>query len=323
MRILNTRRLLGVAALVAAASIALSACSSADGSTPTASASAAGTFAKSADTLVFAATPDQAGSDQNYKPIEDYIAKQTGLKVEYFPTSDYTALIAAMVAGKADITTSGGLQYVMATNKGADYSPVAAQLNSPNVTKAGYYSEAMANPKSGVTSVAGFKGKKVCFVDPNSTSGFLFGLYQLQKAGLDVKSTGTDANGNPQFKDFTAVFAGAHDKSEQAVAAGQCDAGFAEDTIAEAGSQKGEVKVVGKELVVGGPFTVSNKLPSDVKDKLTKALQDASLATVKGSGVTLSDGFAKNYFGVEKIDKAYYQPLFDLCKNIAAAKCAA
>lgn len=326
MRNFSTKRLLGAVALLAATSLALSGCSSADASTtdPNASgsSSAASGFAKDENTLIFAATPDQAGSDQNVKPLEEYIAKEMGMKVEYFPTSDYTALIAAMVAGKADITTSGALQYVMASNKGAKFTPVAAQLNSPDVTEAGYYSEAIANPKSGVKDLAGFKGKNVCFVDPNSTSGFLFGLYQLGQAGLNVDSNGTDANGNPTFEDFTAIFAGAHDKSAQAVAAGQCDVGFAEDTVAEPAAEKGEVNVVGKELVVGGPLTVSDALPDDVKKKLTDVIQNVTVEDIEGAGIELTEGFKTGFFGVETVDVEYYNGLFDLCDSIAAANCA-
>jgi len=328
MRHPSTHRLLGAAALATAAVLALAGCtadkpsSSNSADSMSSSAAASGTFAKNSSTLLVAATPDQAGSDQNIKPLEDYLAKELGLKVEYFPTSDYTALVAAMVAGKADITTSGGLQLVLATNKGASYEPVAAIITSSSRGTAGYYSEAIANPNSGITDVAGFKGKKVCFVDAKSTSGFLFGLYQLKKAGLNVEPSGTDASGAPTFADFEAVYAGAHDKSAQAVAAGQCDAGFAEDAIAEPAAQEKKVTVVGKELVPGGPITISSKLPADVKEKLTKAIQGASLDAIKGSGVALTEGFTKGYFGVEKVDKAYYQGLFDLCKEITAAKCA-
>ena len=51
-------------------------------------------------------------------------------------------------------------------------------------------------------------GKKVCFVDPSSTSGYLFPSYNLLKAGVDPKT------------DVTPVFAGKHDVSVQKVAAG-------------------------------------------------------------------------------------------------------
>lgn len=296
----------------------LAGCSSSNGS----GAQSSGEWAKAEGTIVFGAVPDRAGSDASNKPLEDYLAKQTGYKVEYYPTNDYTALIAAASAGKVDVMTSGALQYVQATNKGAEVTPVAATLTSPTVADPGYYSEAIVAKGSPITSLAQARGKTVCFVDQNSTSGFLFGLYQLQKAGLDVTPTGTDASGNPQFRDFTPYFAGAHDKSEQAVASKQCDAGFAEDTVAEPAAQQGQVTVLGKEYVPGGPLSVSDKLPADAKQKIATALQGATVPAIQASGVPMTAGFTSSYYGARPTDAAYYRGINDLCTSIAAAKCA-
>ncbi|WOP18809.1 phosphate/phosphite/phosphonate ABC transporter substrate-binding protein [Raineyella sp. LH-20] len=309
------------AALLASAVLAGCATGSATSGT-TAKASSSAGWAKAEGTIVFGATPDQAGSDSNNKPLEDYIAKQTGYKVEYYPTADYTALIAAAVAGKIDVMSSGALQYVMAVNKGAKLEPVAATLTSPDVDDPGYYSEAIAPASSTIKTLADAKGKKVCFVDPNSTSGFLFGLYQLSKAGLDVTATGTDPNGNPTFKDFTPFFAGAHDKSAQAIASGQCDVGFAEDTEAEPVVSSGKAKLITKEYVPGGPLSISSTLPADVKTKLSDTLSGASVEAITASGVPLTDGFKEGYFGAKKEDAAYYTSITNLCTSIPAAKCA-
>ena len=271
---------------------------------------------------MFGAVPDQAGSDTNSKPLEDYIAKETGYKVEYYPTSDYTALIAAAVAGKVDIMSSGALQYVQAVNKGAKVKPVAAELTSPAVTDPGYYSEAIVPKGSAITSLAGAKGKTVCFVDPDSTSGFLYGLYQLSKAGISVNSSGTDASGNPTFKDFKAYFAGAHDKSEQAVASGQCDVGFAEDSVVDPAAKAGKVTVLTKAYVPGGPLSVSTMLPAAVQAKVAKVLQGATVEAIKNSGVSLNSGFTTNYFGARPESSSYYQPIDKLCGSIPSAQCA-
>ncbi|MBF4630968.1 phosphate/phosphite/phosphonate ABC transporter substrate-binding protein [Clavibacter michiganensis subsp. phaseoli] len=317
-------RLGALAASALITALALSGCAAggSDASSGSAAAASDGTWAKSEGTLVFGAVPDQAGSDSNNKPLEDYIAKETGLAVEYYPTADYTALIAAAVAGKVDLMSSGALQYVMATNKGAEIEPVAATLTSAEVTDPGYYSEAIVPKGSSITDLAGAKGKTVCFVDPNSTSGFLFGLQQLQKAGLGVDSSGTDANGNPTFADFTPYFAGAHDKSAQAVASGQCDVGFAEDSVAEPLAASGQVTVIGKAYVPGGPLSISSTLPADVKAKLTAALQGATPDAIQAAGITLTDGFSKGYFGAQPEDASYYSGIADLCESIPAAKCA-
>jgi phosphonate transport system substrate-binding protein len=310
----STAVLAGVAAV---ALTAVTACGSSNNNN-----SEPGTWAKASGTIVFAATPDQAGSDSNWKPLEEYIAKQTGYKVEYYPTADYTALIAALVAGKADIGTMGGLQYVNALNKGAKTTAVSAVIASAGLTDPGYYSEAMVPKGSDITSVAGFKGKKVCFVSSTSTSGFLFPMLALKKAGLTVDASGTDANGNPTFADFKAFFAGAHDKSVQSVASKQCDAGFAEDSEAEAAAKAGTVTVVDKQYVPGGPLTVSTTLPASVQAKLKSVLGSITLDQITAAGVTVTDGFKSGFYAAKPETDDYYKTIRDICAQITAAKCA-
>lgn len=313
MRIPSMKSVLAATAATVVAAAAVTGCSSS---------SASEGWAKSADTLVFAAVPDKAGSDANWQPLQDYLEKKTGYQVEYHPTSDYTALIASLVSGKADVGTMGGLQYVMSVNKGAEVEPVAATLSSPDVDDAGYYSEAIVAAGSPIKSLSEAKGRSVCFVDPNSTSGFLFGLYALSQNGLSVDAEGTDSSGRPTFTDFTPFFAGSHDKSAQAVASGQCDIGFAEDTVAQPLVKAGKLKVVGREYVPGGPFTVSSSLPAEAKTTVTEALRGASVEAIKGSGVQMNEGFTSSYFGVQTVDESYFKTISDLCTKIPTANCA-
>ena len=321
---MHMNRIKGVAGAAAAALViaVLAACSSTS-PTPTGSGAAeSGTWAKAANTLVFATVPDKAGTDASWKPLEDYIAKQTGYKVEFYPTTDYTALIAAAVAGKVDIAAFSGLTYVQAVNKGAKLTVTSSVIASPGLTDPGYYSEAIVPTGSPIASIAGFKGKKICFVDPNSTSGFLFPLLALNKAGISVTASGTDASGAPTFSDFTASFAGSHDKSVQAVAAKQCDAGFAEDSEAEAAATAGKVKVLDKQYVPGGPLVYSSTLPASVQAKLKSVMSSITLDQMTAAGITVTDDFKSGFQQAKPEDDSYYQTIRDICKQITAAKCA-
>jgi phosphonate transport system substrate-binding protein len=321
---MNRNRMKAVAGMAAAALLAitsLTACSSkSDAAT---GGSSDGKWASSSGTLVFGTVPDKAGSDSNWKPLEDYIAKQTGYKVQFYPTSDYTALIAAAVAGKVDVAAFSGLTYVQAVNKGAKLTVTSAVIASKGLTDPGYYSEAIVPTGSPITDVAGFKGKKLCFVDPNSTSGFLFPLLALNKAGINVTSSGADASGAPKFADFTANFAGSHDKSVQAVAAKQCDAGFAEDSEAEAAQTKGTVKVLDKQYVPGGPLVFASTLPSDVQAKLKTTLSSITLDQISAAGIATPDAFTSGFQSAKTEDDTYYKTIRDICQQITAAKCAA
>src|SRR5512142_1725067 len=77
-----------------------------------------------------------------------------------------------------------------------------------------YKGQFIANQASGIKSYADLKGKTFCFVDPNSTSGYIVPQIVLKANGI-----------NPD-KDFKAVQnAGSHPNVVTAVYKGDCDAG--------------------------------------------------------------------------------------------------
>lgn len=304
----------GVIAAAAVAIVAASLTACASSGTPGASGTPgdapadAGTFAKDSSTLVFGVVPDSVDTETNYQPLMDYIAKETGLKVEYHESTDYAALIEAAVAGKIDVASFSGFTYVTATNNGAKITPISSIITKQG-QEPGYYSEAIVPASSSITSIDEFKGKKVCFVDPSSTSGYLFPSYNLLKAGIDPE------------KDVTPVFAGKHDVSVQKTAAGtECEVGFAEDSEAEADPG---VKVIGKTMVPGAPLVYSTTLPKDVAQKVIDALKTVTIDDIIAAGVTSadSDAFRNTFYATSPVDDAYYDQIRDICETTHAKQC--
>lgn len=308
---ISARMMLGVA--TAAVLLAgTTACSSDDGGTTSSGAgtpaAASGKFAKDSGTLVFGVVPDTAATQQNYKPLEDYIAKISGLKVEYRESSDYAALIEAAVSGKVDIASFSGFTYVTAKKNGAKITPFASIITKKG-QEPGYYSEAIVPENSTISKIEDFKGKKVCFVSQTSTSGYLYPSYNLLKAGVDPT------------KDVTPVFAGKHDASALKVSQGsECEAGFAEDVAVEA--QKG-LKVINKTFVVGAPMTLADGLPADLKQKLISGLQNVTIEQIQAAGVAGadSDAFKKTFYALAPVDDSKYDIIRDLCTQTKAAAC--
>ncbi|MCM3657354.1 phosphate/phosphite/phosphonate ABC transporter substrate-binding protein [Agromyces mediolanus] len=294
--------LLGAAALA----IGLSACSG------TASAGesgdAAAGFAVDANTLVFGVVPDSVDTETNYQPLMDYLAQETGKTVEYHESTDYAALIEAAVAGKIDVASFSGFTYVTATNNGAELTPISSIVTAEG-QEPGYYSQAIVPASSGITDLAGFAGKKVCFVDPSSTSGYLFPTYNLLEAGVDPE------------QDITPVFAGKHDVSVSKVGEGvECEAGFAEDSEV---AKSDQVKVVAETMVPGAPIVVSNSLPAELKTQITELLGEVTIDDIIASGVQSadSDGFRSVFFETKPVDDAYYDTIRDICKKTNAEQC--
>ncbi|MFZ4895581.1 phosphate/phosphite/phosphonate ABC transporter substrate-binding protein [Plantibacter sp. Mn2098] len=297
---------LGAAAFLA---LGLAACSSASASTDTTTdAASTGAFAVDDQTLVFGVVPDSVATQTNYQPLMDYIAKETGKKVEYHESTDYAALIEAAVAGKIDVASFSGFTYVTAVNNGAKLTPISSIVTKQG-QEPGYYSEAIVPKSSSITKLEEFKGKKVCFVDPSSTSGYLFPSYNLLKAGIDPE------------KDVTPVFAGKHDVSVTKTGEGvECEAGFAEDSEV---AKSDKVKVIDKTMVPGAPIVVSTALPQDVRDTLTKTLSQVTIDQIIKAGIKNadSDAFRATFYATSPVDDKYYDTIRDICKKTNAKQC--
>jgi phosphonate transport system substrate-binding protein len=306
-------RALPALAGVALLALGLAACSgSADAAgTPGAdeSSSASG-FAVDENTLVFGVVPDSVDTETNYQPLMDYIAEISGKTVEYHESTDYAALIEAAVAGKVDVASFSGFTYVTATNNGAKLTPISSIVTEEG-QEPGYFSQAIVPAGSDITSIEDFKGKKVCFVDPSSTSGYLFPSYNLLEAGIDPKT------------DITPVFAGKHDVSVTKVGEGvECEAGFAEDSEVE---KSDKVKVIDETMVPGAPLVYSTTLPDDVSKKLIDGLSEITIDDIIAAGIdgADTDAFRSVFYATKPVDDAYYDLIRDICKETEAEQCKA
>lgn len=265
-------------------------------------------FAVDENTLVFGVVPDSVDTETNYQPLMDYIAEVTGKTVEYHESTDYAALIEAAVAGKVDVASFSGFTYVTATNNGAKLTPISSIVTEEG-QEPGYYSQAIVPADSDISSIEDFAGKKVCFVDPSSTSGYLFPSYNLLKAGIDPQT------------DITPVFAGKHDVSVQKVGEGvECEVGFAEDSEVEKSSA---VKVVDETMVPGAPLVYSSTLPEDLAAKLVDALAEITIDDIIAAGIDSadSDSFRSVFFATKPVDDAYYDLIRDICAETEAEQC--
>lgn len=302
-----SKRLLsvGAAALVLGA---MTACAATPADDATAD---AGTFASGDEsTLVFGVVPDTESTQNNWEPLAQYIEIVTGKTVDYFEAADYTALIEASIAGKVDVAAFSGFTYYAANKNGAEVTPFSAVVTG-ELTEPGYYSVAVANPESGITTLEGFAGQNTCFVSETSTSGYLFPSKALLEAGVDPSA------------DLTPVFAGKHDASAEKVVAGsECTVGFAEDAVADPLIEEGKLVEVARELVPGPPIVYSNALPQSVIDALVAGLSDVTLEEMIEAGVVVDDvAAAKDWMSALKpVDDAYYDQIRELCTELPSVE---
>ena len=187
----------------------------------------------------------------------------TGYRFESFVATSYAGVIEAMGAGRADIGWLNSFSYVIAHQKyGVEVRLVTVRFGLPY-----YRAEIIAQSASGINSLADLKGKRFAFVDPASTSGYLFPLAGLKKAGYD-----------PAKFFGQTVFAGSHNNVVLAVYQGRAEAGAVFED-ARASVQKTLPDVMQKLKVIWKSDPIPNDtvsfrkdLPADVKDRVSTAL---------------------------------------------------
>ena len=158
-------------------------------------------FVPSGDTQEIIASGDQ---------LAEMISEKTGLFVEANVGTDFAAVREAMGAGKAHIGWLNTFNYVLASEKyDVDVALVTERYGATT-----YVGQFNVRADSGITTLDDLKGKVMCWVDPNSTSGYIIPRIMLQANGIDPDA------------DFSkTVEAGSHNNVITAVYNGDCDVG--------------------------------------------------------------------------------------------------
>ena len=162
--------------------------------------------------LRVSAIPDEAPTElqRKFRPLGDYLKKETGLEVQFTPVSDYAAVVEGLATQKIDLAWLGGFTYVQArirTNGGV--VPLVQRAEDEKFT-----SRYIVPLDSPAKSLADLKGHTFVFGAPSSTSGHLMPRYFLQQAGI-----------HPDTDFKTVAYSGAHDATVAFVASGRADAG--------------------------------------------------------------------------------------------------
>ncbi|MBE3596863.1 MAG: phosphate/phosphite/phosphonate ABC transporter substrate-binding protein [Hydrogenibacillus sp.] len=216
--------------------------------------------------LVVGFVPSQEAEnlDAKAKPLADLLTDKLGVPVEVFVGSDYTALIEAMGAGKVDIGFLNPQGYVLAKDRGyADVLLKAVRHGSDS-----YRAQFVVLKDSPIQSIADLKGKKIAFVDPASTSGYVYPVVLLKKNGIDPE------------KDITPIMSGGHDKAILALLRGDADVAVSFDdarTIVE----KTDPDVMNKTRIL----TYTDNIPNDtvsVRSSLPEAWKEKIKAAFLG-----------------------------------------
>jgi phosphonate transport system substrate-binding protein len=215
------------------------------------------------DTLKVALLPDENASTviKNNVPLQTYLEKQLGKKVELIVTTDYSSMIEAMRHGRLDLAYFGPLSYVLAKQK-SEIEPFAALIQKGSTT---YQAVVIGNVGAGINSLADVANKDVAYGDKASTSSHLIPKSMLAEKGLMA---------GDQYREH---FVGAHDAVAIAVQNGHAQAGGLSKPIFESLVQRGiidgsKVRVLAESKPFPQyPWTMRSNLNPELKEKIRSA----------------------------------------------------
>lgn len=245
--------------------------------------------------------------------IADCLSKMTGLSFKIEVGTTFAASIEAMGAEKAQVGFLNTFSVLLAEQKYGIVPALAVMRKyntndvDPDKAMAGqltafYKGQFITKKDSGIKTIADLKGKTFCFVDPNSTSGYIIPRIVMKANGVD-----------PDKDLKSSQNAGSHNNVAIAVYKGDCDAGvtYIDVITDEAANLKEKYPDIADKV---GAFAVTDRIPNDgvqyiktLDPKLQAIITDGLLAMAKdpGGNAVLRGLYTINDF--QKIDATFYQ----------------
>lgn len=311
------RRLAGVAAAVTVASAGLVACGDSADETSTAS-------GDDSDVITITGVPAEEATAlvSKFELLMEVISEETGKEVEFHNSTDYAAVIEALVSGQADMSIGSPFSYVRAAAAGAEVEPLGGRIEEEG-DEPGYVSYALVRPGSDIRELADAEGRTVCYVDQGSTSGFLYPSAGMLDAGLDPE------------EDVDAIFAGSHDAAVLALLDETCDMAFAYDSMVEVlmpgrgELEEGDYEVIWESpLIPASPIYMNTgTLSGEVQDNLRRVFREDRLINVDnlvtaGYCDSLEDcTLPEDSYEYAPVDDSTYEGIREVCDITQAAAC--
>ncbi len=254
--------------------------------------------------------------------IADCLTQMTGYTFKIEVGTTFAASIEAMGAEKAQVSFLNTFSVLLAEQKYGIVPALVAirKYNTndidPDKALAGqpepfYKGQFIAGASTGIKSFADLKGKTFCFVDPNSTSGYIVPHIILKANGIDPDT------------DFKATQnAGSHPNVAIAVYKGDCDAGVTfinvlTDTSANLAATYPDIAT---KVTV---FAVTDKIPNDgmqfiksLDSKLQAVIVEGMLAMAQDPGGKAVLKSLYNYDSFQQVKPDFYN---DFAKVLKAA----
>jgi phosphonate transport system substrate-binding protein len=248
--------------------------------------------------------PDEMG--ERYRPILDHVAARLGVPVRLVLGSDYADMQGRIVDGAVDVAVLPPYTCVQALEREPGLRVFASHIADGGPTYGAYI---VSRDDRAIASLEDLRGGAVAFVDPHSTSGWLFPAARMLEAGLHP------------LHDVDARFLGGHDRVFDAIIAGEVDAGAVYGTALDEGrlrrSGGQRVRVIAKtRRMPHDAYVARAGFPEAASRAVGAALGEISTRTLEGRRI-LSSMLRIN--GFLPVDRSHYEAVLEVDRAVAAA----
>lgn len=261
------------------------------------------------DKVTIVTMPDEnnpAAGGKNEK-FQKGLSEEIGLPVEIMEGADYAVGIEAMKNKKLDVLLVSPMSYFQAKQR-VDIDPLVTTTAPGSETYRTVFITKKDNDK--INSLEDLKGTNFAFVDPASSSGYLYPKYQLvTKLKLDQAKLE-----EPDYFFKTVAYSGKHDSSVMGVSKGDYDAAAVASQVLQSMDDAGlvkkdELKVVDEtQEIPNAAYVIRSELPEELKKKIKDFYlnyddEEYFKAFYKDGSIRFVEAKDDDYEGVKDITK--------------------
>ena len=219
----------------------------------------------------------------SHEPLMEYLQREIGVKDARLVTAkDYKGILDSLSRGTIDFAWLSAITY---SRYHQQYRLIPlVKTGKGDITS--YHGIFITRRDSGIKDLKDIKGKRLAFVDPESSSGYVFPLALLQKEGIDPTKDCTEV-----------VFLKKHDEVVKQVLSRGVDVGACLEeapVLHGKGKLPEEIFILGKSEPIPADPLVCRQ---DLSPVLQKKIRDALLKITSGS--PLSKELLAKEFGID------------------------
>ena len=256
--------------------------------------------------LIWGVTPfvtSDGSVESHYEPTVRIVAERLSIPMQVLAGENYADVEARLLAGSIDIAVMSPYAYVRARAKNPGIKAIATHIANGTESYGAYI---LAREDSDIRTLADLRGKPFGFVDPHSSSGWLFPASRLLDAGM-----------NP-LSDIEGRFYGSHAAVISAIASGEVAAGST--YVAALAEGRGKIPGANKLRVIArteripyDAYVVRPDFPIKAILGFQKALSSVSTRDPRGREALTS---LEDINGFVRTDDAHYKRVRDVEKRV-------